>query len=92
MRYAPIVSAPGYEADDQGHIWSVQTNWRGYGRRAGLIVRPDPGALGTPLVSQRLLHGGIIHEVRLGLGDWVAAERALVEIVTTLVTGRASAP
>jgi hypothetical protein len=29
----PIPGYAGYEADDNGYIWSVETNWRGYGVR-----------------------------------------------------------
>lgn len=29
----PIASAPGYEADESGAIWSVSRNWRGLGER-----------------------------------------------------------
>ena len=50
MLYAPIVSAPGYEADDQGHIWSVQTNWRGYGRRR-MTERPNKDGYPTVRVT-----------------------------------------
>lgn len=31
----------GYEADEDGNIWSVASNWRGYGRRQ-LNQQPDP--------------------------------------------------
>lgn len=33
----PIPGFPGYEADELGNIWSVNSNWRGYGKR---IVTP----------------------------------------------------
>lgn len=29
----PIPEYEGYEADSNGDIWSVQSDWRGYGRR-----------------------------------------------------------
>ncbi len=29
----PIPGFPGYMADSLGYIWSIATNWRGYGRR-----------------------------------------------------------
>ena len=36
----PIPGYPGYEADAEGNIWSMQHNWRGYGPRK-LIAFPD---------------------------------------------------
>lgn len=36
----PIPSCPGYEASADGQIWSVESNWRGYGDRP-LQPRPN---------------------------------------------------
>jgi len=36
LRAATLKEIPGYSgyaADDEGHIWSIQSNWRGYGVR-----------------------------------------------------------
>lgn len=36
----PIPGYPGYEAGQDGSVWSVASNWRGYGRRE-LTQEPD---------------------------------------------------
>lgn len=33
MERRPIPGCVGYEADDSGHVWSTQTNWRNLGAR-----------------------------------------------------------
>jgi len=39
----PVPGYAGYEADGYGRIWSVASDWRGYGRR---VLVPDPNASG----------------------------------------------
>jgi hypothetical protein len=46
----PIPGFAGYEADTDGQIWSVESNWRGYGVRR-LVQAPDPD--GYPKVRVR---------------------------------------
>jgi hypothetical protein len=41
----PIPSFPGYEADEEGNIWSVETNWRGIGPRVLSSYADDHGYL-----------------------------------------------
>jgi hypothetical protein len=46
----PIASAPGYEADQTGVIWSVAHNWRGWGERALASHKDAHGYLRVSLV------------------------------------------
>lgn len=39
----PIASCPGYAADECGNIWSVASNWRGYGARPMRPSRDSDG-------------------------------------------------
>ncbi len=46
----PIPSAPGYEADASGRVWSVASNWRGLGPRALTPFYDDDGYLRVRIV------------------------------------------
>ena len=48
----PIPGFPGYEADEDGFIWSVNSNWRGYGERKLTAFKNKYGYLKVKLTIE----------------------------------------
>jgi len=59
-----IPGLPGYEADIAGNIWSVASNWRGYGARR-LAPHPDgrDGYLKVKVKANGRMRGALVHQL-----------------------------
>jgi hypothetical protein len=75
----PIPGYPGYEADNEGNIWSMQHNWRGYGPRVLTALQDKNGYLKVRLsINGKRINRKIHRLVCLAFHGQPSPEKPLV--------------